>query len=621
MINQLMIFMLDPGKTIESIIFHILKTLNIKTTQLIIMPHWLKNNIVLIPLLAVITFVLYANTLNSPFALDDYHNIIANKPIRITELSIEALNGIIQDSLIERRPVANISLALNYYFHQYDVSGYHHVNIVIHILNGIFFFLFVQFTLNFASGVVSQKHKNLIAFSAALLWLVHPLQTQSVTYIIQRMNSLATMFYLLSFVCYIRARINANKLMRFILACGSLTAGILAIGSKENGVMLPVFILLYEWFFFQDLRLNLRKHHYVILALLMMFLLGAVFFYLGPNPLKALTNYGGRDFTLEERLLTQLRVVIFYITVVLLPLPSRLTLEHDFPLSYSFLLPATTLFSLLALIGILFAALFLAKRERIFSFCLLWFLGNLFIESSFIPLEIIFEHRTYLPSMMLILLVVLVVYRLIANNLLKALLLVATVILLSSATYARNSIWENELSLWTDIAEKAPKKARAQMNLGIILSKEGRMDEATTYLTRAVQLDPDYDLGYYSLGDLQMKQGKFIAASKSYQKAVQIKPSNNLARFNLGKALAAAGKHQNAVFHYKRAAGRDPFISHQIYYFMGNSLYHLGRFPEAINAYTSALQLQPNYMEARKALVNTRKLMEVLQKKQPANTQ
>jgi len=581
------------------------------------MPHRLKINIVLISFLALMGFALYANTVNSPFALDDYHNILANKPIRITELSGASLNETVRKSLIKNRPVANISLALNYYFHQYDVSGYHLVNIVIHILNGILLFFFMQYTLLLASGSVSRKDISFIAFAVALLWLIHPLQTQSVTYIIQRMNSMATLFYLASFVFYIRARISANKTIKLILACVSLAAGLLALGSKENAVMLPVFILLYDWYFFQNLQFSPRKHHYLILVLLVLFLLAAVFFYLGPNPFKIAAGYAGRDFTLQERLLTQLRVVVFYASLVLLPLPSRLTLEHDFALSHSLLNPMTTMFSLFALIGILITAVLCAKHERLFSFCLLWFLGNLLIESSIIPLEIIFEHRTYLPSMMLIVIIVIAVHRLLAANVLKALFFVTAVILLSSWTYARNSIWENEVSLWTDIAEKAPHKPRAQMNLGIILSKEGRMGEAMVYLNRAVQLAPEYGLAHYSLGDALMQQRKYILAGESYAKALQINPDDTLARFNLGKSLAAAGRHQNALFHYRMVAGKTPLIGQRIYYFMGNSLYQLGRYSEAVNAYRRALQIKPDYIEAKQALMNTRKIMQVLQAKHP----
>jgi tetratricopeptide (TPR) repeat protein len=582
-------------------------------------PNWFKKNIVLIPILAVIAFVLYTNTLHSPFALDDLHNIIANKPIRITEISFATLSEAARESLVKNRPVANISLALNYYFHQYTVTGYHLVNIFIHIINGILLFFFVQYTLLLASGSASQKDKKIIAFSVALIWLVHPLQTQSVTYIIQRMNSMATMFYLLSFVFYIRARISEKTTIKLLLACGSIIAGILAIGSKENAVMLPVFILLYEWYFFQDLRFQLRKHHYIVFGILALFLLGAVFFYLGPNPLKIVAGYAGRDFTLQERLLTQLRVVVFYISLVFLPFPSRLTLEHDFALSHSFFNPMTTLLAFFALTGVLITAVLLARRQRIFSFCLLWFLGNLLIESSIIPLEIIFEHRTYLPSMMLILLLVLSVQRLFANSLIKTILFVVTVILLSSWTYSRNNIWKNELTLWTDIAQKAPNKSRAQMNLGINLSKVNRMDEAIIYLEKAVQLDPDYDLAYYSLGDAFMKQNKFIQASQSYAKGLQLKPNSTLIRFNLAKALAASGKHNNALFHYQKVAGRDRFINHQVFYHMGNTLYKLKRYDEALRAYNNALRAKPNFYEARQAHNNTRKLMTILNKQQPAN--
>ena len=159
------------------------------------------------------------------------------------------------------------------------------------------------------------------------------------------------------------------------------------------------------------------------------------------------------------------------------------------------------------------------------------------------------------------------------------------------------------------------------MNLGIILSKEGRMDEAMVYLNRAAQLDPEYGLAYYSLGNALMKQRKYIRASEFYSKALQIKPQDTLARFNLGKSLAAAGKHQNAVYHYKLVADRDRLISHNVYYFMGNSLYTLGKYTEAIDAYSRALQQKPDFIKARQALNNTRKIMEVLRSKQPVNKQ
>ena len=159
------------------------------------------------------------------------------------------------------------------------------------------------------------------------------------------------------------------------------------------------------------------------------------------------------------------------------------------------------------------------------------------------------------------------------------------------------------------------------MNYGIILSMKGRMAEAMVFLERAVSLAPDSAIVHYSLGDALMKQNKYIEASQSYSRALQLEPANNLARFNLAKSLASSGKHENALFHYRLAAGKDPFISHQVYYFMGNSLFQLGRYGEAVNTYQKALQLKPDYGEARLALSNTRKLIRVLEAGQQKQVQ
>ncbi len=579
------------------------------------------NTIFPVVLLAVIPFILYSNTLNSPFALDDLHNIIANKAIRVTDLSFSTLADTIRNSLLENRPVANLSLALNYYLHRYDVFGYHIFNILIHSINGILLFFFLQHTLLLAGGASSSGSRNLTAFVTVLLWLVHPLQTQSVTYTIQRMNSMAAMFYLLSFICYIRARMSRKGIIKLLLAVAATAAALLAVGSKENAVMLPVFILLYEWFFFQDLQVRFTKRHYFILGGLLLFLLVAVFFYLGPDPIAAVTNYSGRSFTLQERLLTQLRVVLFYGSLVFFPLPSRMTLEHDFALSHSLVDPLTTLFSLAALGATLATAILLARGQRLASFAILWFLGNLLIESSFIPLEIIFEHRTYLPSMLLVFLLVLIAAKVITPVIVRTVIVVCIALLFSGWTYARNSIWDNDLTLWADIAQKAPAKPRAQMNFGIILSMKGHMDEAMVYLERAVRLAPDEAIVHYSLGDALMKQNKYIEASRSYARALQLEPANILARFNLAKSLASVGKHGNALFHYRLAAGRDPFISHQIYYFMGNSLFQLGRYAEAVSAYRNALQLKADYGAAMLALANTRKIIRILEAGQQKQVQ
>ena len=145
---------------------------------------------------SVVGFALYSNTFDSPFVFDDILRIIENQSIRITELSAANLiDTAFGKQSPKTRPIANVTFALNYYFHQYNVEGYHLVNIVIHILAGIFLFIFIQTTLNLPSLKTKVDHTFMVAFFAALLWLVHPIQTQSVTYIVQRMVLLAVMFY------------------------------------------------------------------------------------------------------------------------------------------------------------------------------------------------------------------------------------------------------------------------------------------------------------------------------------------------------------------------------------------------------------------------------------------
>jgi hypothetical protein len=156
------------------------------------------------------------------------------------------------------RPVAKISFALNYYFHQYDVGGYHVVNILIHIIAGILLYFFVRATLNLPTLRSTYETYRWLPFLTALIWIVHPLHTQSVTYIVQRMNSMAALFYILSLFLYIKARTAKEKRKRWSLFSVCILSGLLALGSKENAATLPFFIVLYEWYFFPLLYCPLR---------------------------------------------------------------------------------------------------------------------------------------------------------------------------------------------------------------------------------------------------------------------------------------------------------------------------------------------------------------------------
>ena len=200
----------------------------------------------LLLLFSVFIFLIYSNTLTGPFIFDDRPNIQQNSKIRLKHLSVPDLLTAGFESPSRRRPVSNISFALNYLFHGNNVVGYHFVNILIHIFNSILFYFLAKTTLN-SPGLRRRYDQFMlvwIPFFAAFIWGLHPLQTQSVSYIVQRMNSLATLFYVLSILLYAKGRLTENRVSRRWFLAGCAASGIIAFGTKENTATLPFFILL-----------------------------------------------------------------------------------------------------------------------------------------------------------------------------------------------------------------------------------------------------------------------------------------------------------------------------------------------------------------------------------------
>ena len=336
-------------------------------------------------LICVLSITVYSNTLNSPFVLDDAQNIQDNAFIRLAHLNFKKLYDAAFKSPASKRPVANITFALNYYFGRYEVTGYHVVNIIIHMINGILVY-FLALSLFHQAGSISNQRTlelpdrtiPLVALFASLVFVAHPLQTQSVTYIVQRMNSLATLFYLLSLWLYIRARLTERRWQRWSLFSGCLLSWAMALGSKQIAVTLPFVVLLYEWYFVQDLSRPWLKRNIAYLFIPMVLLGVFAIIYLNGHPLaRILGTYKTREFTLVERVWTQFSVVVFYISLLFFPHPSRLNLAHQFPVSHSLLEPVTTLFSLITIITLMGLAVCLAKKSRLISFSILWFLINL----------------------------------------------------------------------------------------------------------------------------------------------------------------------------------------------------------------------------------------------------
>ncbi|MHC4460106.1 MAG: DUF6056 family protein [Planctomycetota bacterium] len=544
-------------------------------------------------------FLIYSNTLKSPFILDDQPNIQDNHHVRLTELALKDIIAAGFKSPNPNRPIANISFALNYYFHQDSLIGYHCTNIIIHILTGILLYFFVKNTLATPSLRSRYERYGWVPVFAALLWLVHPLQTQSVTYIVQRMTSLVSMFYILSFLLYVKGRLTGREHKKsWPWFAGCIIAGILALGCKETAATLPVFILLYECYFFQDLNIPRLKRYlpYVIGVFIIFGLLGLWF--LGSSPLeKILSGYNHRDFTLTERLLTQPRAVIYYISLLAYPHPGRLNLDYDFAISHSFIAPPTTLLCVGAVIGLIGLAFYVAKRERLLSFCILWFFGNLAIESSVFALELVFEHRLYLPSMLVCLAIVALAWRCIKQNWVRVVVLCVVIVLCCGWTYERNSVWKDPLTFWKDCVSKSPEKPRPHTHLGNALREQGKDDEAVSHYRLALRFDSHYAEARTNLGNVLQSQGELDEAIRYHRQAIQDKPNYAVAHNNLGNALQEKGNLDEAISHYRQALRLKPgsAITHNN---LAGALLKQNKLDEAIRHYRQAIQLNSQYASA-----------------------
>ncbi|MEA3437773.1 MAG: hypothetical protein U9R43_14985, partial [Thermodesulfobacteriota bacterium] len=293
-----------------------------------------------------------------------------------------------------------------------------------------------------------------------------------------------------------------SPLLQFILFSAALISSMLAFMSKENSFTLPAAILLVELLFISPcfagkIIKSIKWQYWLILFIIILMLLP-----LGENYWNSILNgYNIRHFTLAERLLTQFRIVVIYISLLLLPLPQRLNLDHDIPLSTSLLSPPTTLVCLFLLTLLLITGIQTKKTNPFIAFGVLWFFLNLIIESSMVPLELIFEHRLYLPSIGFFITVIsaidTVLFHVTSNEKqtyrnIFLLVIICVSCILSILTTMRNHVWRDPVSLWGDCAKKSPNKARPMISYGTALIESGSYDEALAALDKGIALGEKY---------------------------------------------------------------------------------------------------------------------------------
>jgi tetratricopeptide (TPR) repeat protein len=529
----------------------------------------LPNHASVLRALALLFFLIlltYGNTFDAAWHLDDYQNITNNPNLhKISNPTFSNLWDSLHSPVKQRiiRPIAVLSLGLNWYIGSNHVLGYHLVNLLIHLLTA--FFLYLTMVNLFKTPNLENRYREnagFIALLAAVLWAIHPIQTQAVTYIVQRMASMAAMFYVLGIYCFLKARLGTSKKYTTILflCCG--LSFLLGIGSKENAATLPIALILIEVIFFRDLY-DRRTRIICLTGLIgggIIVFVAGVFLFKNGNFGSLLKVSSFRTFSPIERLITEPRVIVFYLSQIFYPVISRYSIEHDVIVSKSLFTPWTTLPAILLVLTLIGIGLTLIRKRPILSFAILFFFLNHMIESSILSLELIFEHRNYLPSFFLFLPVAAGVKWLLdyyqKRNKRLALILVSflTILLtlLGTATYIRNRTWATEHSLWEDAAKKAPESNRPPHNLAwAYYERIGEYDTALklyeSALNRQINNTAQRSVTLNNMAGIYFKRGNYHKAVELWQAAVAAYPNYIVMKYRLALALDKSGRTQKAL--------------------------------------------------------------------------
>jgi tetratricopeptide (TPR) repeat protein len=547
-------------------------------------------------LIALLIGVAYANSLNDGFVLDDVSSIPENPTIRHLWPMWGSLTPP-NDSgqTVGGRPILNLSFALNYSVGGTNVRGYRAANIAIHILAAFALFGIVRRTVG-RTGKAMGQDATAIAFFSALIWGLHPLQTESVSYMVQRAESLMGLFFLISLYAVIRG-VESEHNSPFWSLLG-VSAALLCAGTKEVSVALPLVVLLYDRTFLAgSFSLALHKRRALYVGLAASWLVVAWL---------AIAN-GDRGGTIGARAgitpwayaLCQCRGLFHYLRLCFWPTPLIFDYGSNF-VSFSEALPwAVVLISILGCTGYGLA------RRRALGFLGAWFFIILAPTSSIVggTRQMLAEHRMYLSLGAVVVGAVLLVYRCLGRRTLALGVVVSAALM--AITAARNAIYADGFSLARDTVLHRPGNAWAQVGLaGFLADQPGREREALAHYETALHLRPDFAEAHYNLAIFLASQpGREADAIARYETALRLKPDYADAHYNLALLLGGQpSREAEAISHFESALRVRPDFA-KAHYNLANLLADRpGREVDAIAHYMAALRLQPEFAEVHNDL-------------------
>lgn len=595
---------------------------------------------IVVALYAVIGFAIYSDViLNGIFIFDDFEYVVGN----------EVLKNVSFFNLDDPRQVGYLSFALNYALDGENPFGYHLGNVIIHIANAILAFFLIRLLLVIAGPqeTGSERRRILIAFLTGLIFLVHPVETQAVSYVTQRFTSLTALFYLLSVLSYLRARMKAEEddesRSAYLWYGLSFLGTIVAMRTKEVAFTIPLLIAAFEYLLFRGSRFGRRRFVFLVPFAALTFIIPVSI--LAPEfgltlPGGGITEVTRREkiYDLTERspfiyLITQFRVIVTYLRLLILPVSQRVV--YDFQSSQT-LFEARVLFSLGILFLLLLSALFAWRRAkkdgivhpsdyRLAALGVVWFFLTISVESSIIPIkDLIFEHRVYLPAMGLFaafsaLVVRFVEYRITTTKrrYAAAAVIAGMIISLAVATYIRNEVWTDDVRFWGDVVAKNPDKAIGYNNRGNAYAKRGQHELALRDLNKTISWfpkDPNEKTTYeradfttsnmaktymtrasvfFDMGEVE-KGNADIALAKAL---IAVEPRDFRTIIGSADAYFKRGDYANAIQEYNKVLQWDPDNMNALMD-RANAYSLTGNYKDAISDLSRLIAMSPGFAAA-----------------------
>ena len=548
--------------------------------------------------------IAYGGTLHHAFVYDDLRELRDNALLRDLGNYRPFAQGYAQHPT---RYVGYVTFALNRAAGGLDVVGFRLVNLALHVANALLVYVLVLTLFATPRGGRSSlaPAARAIGFTAAALFVAHPLQTEAVTYLVQRLTSLATLLYLATVVQYARWRIRRPRLPAAIgwaRYAGVVVTAALAMRTKEIAITLPATLLVLELVLFGRLQRADLLRLLPVCATAILVPIGFVNLHGSVGQVLSDATQVTHVQTPVSRLdylRTEAAVLLTYLRLLVVPVGQNV--DHDFPVRSTVADPQVA--AGIALLGALAATagwlLWRTRSEpgsrrapldaaaRVAAFGIAWFFVTIAVESSVIPIiDVIFEHRVYLPSVGIFLAIATAaacaVRPVMERGRRRGLMVggAAVALVLAVSAGLRNRVWQDEITLWGDAVAKSPAKARPHYNLGVALARAGRAQEAIEQFRDDLRIDPDHVEGYTNLGAALLDRGDLAGGVQALHMALQRNPDHPEANYDLGRAYLIADRDlDGAILLLRKALLLRP------------------DFPEALANLAAALNRQHRYGE------------------------